>query len=379
MDAVGLLGRVLACFVLLTLALPARLRADDPALLIELPPGTLPLGVNPTGTIVVGNLRSGGAFYWMPTTGVISLGGDGAVESSPDGRTIVGHAFDARKIRQAGIWQPATEWRLLGAIAPNAAPCADLLSSSFGTSADGTVIVGVALNGCTIAHAFRWEESTGMVDLGSTVAGRSSRANGVSGNGKVVLGWQEHRTGPRQGARWVNGQQELFAGPDGFVGEAHGANSDGSIVVGQTCRFPTALDQSAWIWTARTGVQCMPMPGPRLMGAIGMMASTSEDGRVIGGAHGSGLESEAVLWIDGTPSYLKDYLKEHGVPAAFDEWNNTGFITHVSPDGRILVGYGAGPTDFQGYMVILPETLTHESRSFSGISEAAPEDLESQP
>ena len=83
--------------VLLVLALPAGLRADDQALLIELPPGALPLGVNATGTIVVGNFREGGGFYWMPTTGVISLGGDGAVESSRDGRTIVGNASDARR------------------------------------------------------------------------------------------------------------------------------------------------------------------------------------------------------------------------------------------------------------------------------------------
>jgi probable HAF family extracellular repeat protein len=342
--------------VLLMLAMPAGIRADDPTLLIELPVGTLPVGVNANGTLVVGGLRSGGGFYWMPTTGDVFIGGSDAVESSRDGRTIIGTAFDANKIRQAAIWQRAAEWRLLGSIAPNATPCDDLLSSSFGTSADGKVIVGLAWNGCNIARAFRWEESTGMIDLGSTVAGRSSRANGISGDGKVVVGWQEHSTGPRQGARWVDGRQELFAGPEGFVGEAHGANSDGSIVVGQTCRFTGSLDQSAWIWTARDGVQCAPVPRPRLGGAIGIMFSTSEDGRVIGGAHSFGLESEAVIWIDRSPSYLKDYLRAHGVPDAFERWINTGFITSVSPDGRILVGYGAGPRDFQGYMVILGST-----------------------
>ena len=243
---------------------------EDPTLLIELPPGALPLHVNANGTLVVGGFREGGGFYWMPTTGVISLGGDGAVESSRDGRTIVGNASDARRVRQAGIWQRAAEWKLLGSIAANAAPCDDLLSSTFGTSADGRVIVGLAWNGCNIARAFRWEEATGMVDLGSTVAGRSSRANGVSGDGKVVIGWQEHETGPRMGARWVDGRQEVFAGPDGFVGEAHGANSDASIVVGQTCRFTGTLDQSAWIWTAREGVQCV-LPRAEARGAIGIM------------------------------------------------------------------------------------------------------------
>ncbi len=52
-------------------------------------------------------------------------------------------------------------------IAPNAAPCDALLSSTYDISEDGKVIVGLAWNGCNFARAFRWEESTGMVDLGT--------------------------------------------------------------------------------------------------------------------------------------------------------------------------------------------------------------------
>ena len=257
----------LMVMLMLVLAFSPGTRAQDKALLLELPPGTLPYGVNASGSVVVGGLRTGGGFYWMPTTGVIYLGGNDAVESSRDGRTIVGSALDARKVKQAAIWQRAAEWRLLGSIAPNAAPCDDLLSSSYAMSADGKVIVGLAWNSCSIARAFRWEESTGMVDLGSTVAGRSSRANGVSGDGKVVVGWQEHSTGPRQGARWIDGKQELFAGPDGFVGEAQGANSDGvDHRRADAAGSRTFTDQSAWIWTARDGVQCAAVPRPRLSG-----------------------------------------------------------------------------------------------------------------
>jgi hypothetical protein len=87
---------------------------------------------------------------------------------------------------------------------------------------------------------------------------------------------------------------------------------------------------------------------------IGIAEATSEDGRVIGGGHSFGLESEAVIWIDRQPYYLKDYLRQHGVPDAFEGWFNTGFITDISRDGRVLVGYGAGPKDFTGYVVVLP-------------------------
>jgi probable HAF family extracellular repeat protein len=329
-------------------------RAEDATLFIPLPSGALAGGVSASGSIVGGSLRTGGAFYWMPTTGAIYIGGAGSASVSRDGRTIVGIENDARTLQQAAIWQRATEWRLLGSIAPNAAPCDNLLSSAIGTSTDGKVIVGLAWNGCSIARAFRWEESTGMVDLGSTVANRSSRADDVSGDGKVVVGFQELSTGFWQGARWVDGKQELFVGPSGFiVGQAFATNANGSIVVGQVCNPASEFDQSAWIWTARDGVQCLPPPRVRPGFFLGKATATSDDGRVVGGGQSFGLESEAVLWIDRSPIYLKDFLEQHGVPNAFEGWVNTGTVTGISADGRVVVGFGAGPRDFQGYVVIL--------------------------
>ena len=103
------------------------------------------------------------------------------------------------------------------------------------SSPDASVIVGLGWNGCSYAHGFRWQEATGMADLGTSVPDRSTRANAVSEEGRVIVGWQDAATGFRQGARWVDGRQELFTGPHGAVGEAHGTNADGSLVVGQMC------------------------------------------------------------------------------------------------------------------------------------------------
>jgi probable HAF family extracellular repeat protein len=329
--------------------------AADKAVLIELPDGVFPSGVSSDAT-VVGGFAAGGGFYWLPTTGLVFIGGRQALATSRDGDTIVGEALDAGGRQQAAIWLRGTEWRLLGSIVPNAQPCDALLSLAIDASADGKAVVGLAWDGCSIARAFRWEESTGMVNLGSTVAGRSSRADGISGDGKVVVGFQEHTTGFWQGARWVNGQQTLFTGPEGIVGQAFATNRDGSLAVGQVCRPGVSLDQSAWVWTERDGLQCLPVPRlrPAIEGSfIGRAQATSDDGRVIGGGHSFGLESEAILWLDKQPFYLKDYLRAHGVPNAFEGWVNTGTIEDISPDGRVLVGFGAGPRDFKGYIVIL--------------------------
>jgi probable HAF family extracellular repeat protein len=335
---------------LVVLATPGA--AQDEPLFIQLEREALAYDLGANGFTVIGSTFDGEAFYWMPSSGVVRLGGTQGIAVSRDGRTIVGDALDANGKENAAIWQGGTEWRLLGSFHPNALPCDHLLSGAYGASDDGRVIVGLGWDGCRFARAFRWEESTGMVDLGSTVEGRSSRANNVSGDGRVVIGWQEDPFGFRQAARWVDGRQEILSGPNGILGEARGINSDGSIIVGGNCQPATAM---AWIWRADDGVTCYPPPRPRTPGFQVLMMATSEDGRVVGGAHSFGLESESILWIDGEPNYLKDYLRENGIPDAFEGWVNTGFITAVSSDGRVLAGYGAGPRTFTGFVVILEE------------------------
>ncbi|HJS59301.1 MAG TPA: hypothetical protein VKA01_14460 [Vicinamibacteria bacterium] len=341
---------------LATLTASTATQAANAALLIELPDRVLPSGVSSDLT-VVGGLGEGGGFHWMPTSGVVFIGGRQALSTSRDGDTIVGEALDASRLQQAAIWQRGTEWRLLGSIVPNARPCDADLSVAIQVSGNGKVVVGLGWDTCSTARAFRWEESTGMVNLGSTVAGRGSRADAVSGDGTVVVGFQDLTSGFRQGARWVGGQQTLFTGPLGIVGQAFDTNGDGSLVVGQVCRPGDPLDQSGWVWTQRDGLQCLPVPRLRLLSRegdfLGRARATSDDGRVVGGAQAFGLESDAVLWLDRQPFYLKDYLREHGVPNAFEGWVNTGTITDISRDGRVLVGWGAGPRDFKGYVVIL--------------------------
>jgi uncharacterized membrane protein len=204
-----------------------------------------------------------------------------------------------------------------------------------------------------------------MVDLGSSVEGRPSRADAVSGDGRVVVGYQELSSSLRQGARWVDGRQELIAGPLGPVGIAAAANVDGSIVTGASCRLVVFEDQDAWVWTAAGGVECLPPPAPRDLGPgepkiSGRAAATSDDGRVIGGGQtvaGLTEDSEAIVWIDRQPVYLKDLLRANGVPDAFSTWLRTGEIRSVSPDGRVLVGWGAALGGFRGYMVILGSKL----------------------
>ena len=339
----------------------ARPAAKDAVFFMELPLETLPQDVGANVFSTVGTFYQGGALTWMPTSGSTDLGGRGAVAVSKDGRTIIGEALDARGFENAAIYEGNKRWRVLGSFTPGAQACDRLLSGAYGASDDGRVIVGLGWDGCRYAHAFRWEESTGMVDLGSTNA-RSSRANNVSGDGRVVVGFQESDVGIRQGARWVGGRQQLFRGPSGEVaGEAHAANRDGSIIVGHICDYAETdrnIVSTAWKWTEPGGIKCLPMRRRSDMPNqpyIAMALATSDDGRVLGGSMSFGLDAESVIWIDDDGQYLEDYLQANGHPDAFRGWVNTGFITGVSPDGRTLVGYGAGLRGFTGFVVVLPE------------------------
>ena len=338
-------------------------RAQDGIFFMTLPVNTIPTDVGANAFAVVGGFDRGGGLTWMPTSGATRIGGSQANAVSLDGKTVLGRAFDSNQKENAAIWQGGRDWRLLGSIRPGAEPCDLLLSGTFGASDDGKVVVGLAWDSCRIARAFRWEESTGMIDLGTTTANHT-RANEVSGDGRVVVGWQESDVGYRQGAKWIDRQQTIIRNAAGrVVGEAHAANVDGSIIVGRHCDpfnpNPTQADtQAAWKWTAQAGVRCYPVTRPPTMPNRPydtVMNDTSNDGRVIGGAYSFGLDSESLVWIDDEVFFLQDYLRANGVPDAFRGWINSGFVTGVSPDGRTLVGYGAARTGFQGFLVILPE------------------------
>jgi probable HAF family extracellular repeat protein len=228
----------------------------------------------------------------------------------------------------------------------------------YGANADATVLVGLAWDTCRVARAFRWEEKTGVVNLGS-LGGESTRANAISADGQVIVGWEQHETGFRQAAKWVNGAEQLIKGADGrMIGEAHGVNGDGSLILGAVCDpFDTSGTPAGWTWTSVRGVQCLPVERPRWVLPRPyqvVVQKTSDDGRVMGGTYSFGLDAESLIWLDGQVHFLRDYLQDSGVDA-FRGWVNTGFVTGITPDGRTIVGYGAGPNTFQGYLVVLPD------------------------
>lgn len=334
--------------------------------------GLAPSSVGLNGFIVAGDFTEGGAFTWMPSSGVTLVGG-GSGYISRDGKALVGSLLDSNRIEQAARWEGGRSWRALGPLVPNAVPCNQSASFALATSGDGRVVVGAGwygtdpANPCDLFSAFRWEESTGYV-LMPSASGDYTRAHAVSADGRVVVGIDAALTGLWRGVKWVDGRQEFIRGPIGEVVSAWAVNRDGTLIAGSGCTVDLPNQPpTAWSWTAAGGVRCHTAEPPiwvrwvRGFSYNTYIYAASDDGRVMGGNIQFDLaagDEESVIWFDGEPVYLRDYLRSHGYPDAFEDDFNTGRITGISPDGRTIVGHNGGPfgaINRYGFIVVLPE------------------------
>ncbi len=310
-----------------------------------------PDGCTPDGDTVVGTSTSTGqAFLWTASGGVELIGGLEGSGITDDGQTVVG-TIDDGGLQTAARWNRVDGWTSLGLV-PGGASCDAFLSSAWGVDGDGSAIVGLGwVPGCR-AHAIAWEESTGWVDLGSTVADRSSRANNVSADGTVIVGWQDASDGFRQGAIWVDGVQTLLVDASSIpVGEAQAATPDGSVVVGGS-----TATSDAYRWIGGSAVESIG----GLAGFNWRSSATdvSDDGSVIVGWSGFGGDRAAFIWIEGAGlQRLDDYLAAEGITGA-EGWT-LATATGVSADGRVIVGWGFDPSfAIRGFRVDLDAVVS---------------------
>ena len=106
------------------------------------------------------------------------------------------------------------------------------MTSAWGVSADGSVIVGLAWVNPKGAEGFRYDVNSGTVTLGS-LKGKGSRASVISGDGNVIAGWDSvEGSGPWYGAIWWQGLQRLM-NPFAQIGQVEGMNDSGSVIVGR--------------------------------------------------------------------------------------------------------------------------------------------------
>lgn len=314
----------------------------------------LSTSISNSGIVVGDNTASGEYFMWTASGGQTSIGGQiagngvgGQATISHDGLVVAGTVLNSSTgFHEMGRYDPTSGvWTNLGGI--GAVSDAET-SSGWGISGDGLSIVGLGWVTPGSAHAVQWRSSTGMVDMGSTSVGRSSRANNTNFDGSVVVGWQDNDNG-RQGAVWVNGAQELINDNNGFAAsEALSVSNDGTWVSGiqfggffapsELWRYNSATDTYEGLGNLTDG------------GAAGTTAGNAMNGDgtlIAGGTWGFGpaFFGTAIIWEEGFGvQRFSAYLDARGI--GYEPGYSFAFVTDMSTDGTWFTGWGF-TADFQ--------------------------------
>lgn len=358
-------------------AVASALLAAPPQLTI-LPAGSQAYRVSDDGSVVVG-LAGASAFRWTAEGGYQLAPGISSntplVTVSGDGQVLVSDAPNAQNKMNAAIWQGGSTWNLLPTT--GFASCDAFLLNSYDANTDGSVIVGLAwVAGCQ-AHAFRWDATNGTVDLGTIVAGRSSRANSVNGDGTIIVGWQDTLNGQRRGARWINGVESYmpsYVAPTGtsyVVGEALGVSPDGQHIVGYNVFGAPA--GPAWHFDDTTDTVYALQNLAQFGSQDALAGGVSADGSIIVGTTGGiPIGRKALIWVNnGAPQDLKTYIESKGGTIA--PYTSLGTAMDISADGRTIVGWGAGAGNPSGaWIVHFPADCPAD---LSGDGTVGPEDL----
>lgn len=312
--------------------------------------------------VVVG-YGAGGTPYWVWTAvdgltsigGISPGGGVGGEGSISDDGTILSFTANnpASGFAEMSLYEinSATTTHLGGI----GAACSTEVSSAWGLSGDGKHTVGLGWLTCSPAHATQWSDGVGTFDLGSTVPGRSSRANAVDFDGDVVVGWQDSSTGFRQGAIWVDGVQSILKlGMTATVlGEASDVSSDGVWVTGNGV---SGNGFQAWRWSEATGgINIGPAP---TAGWRGSSVATNADGsRVLlfyRPFPGPATFGQGFIWTpeDGMVN-LNTWLTNKGVviPAGVV----LALPLDISADGNTFVGVARNASSTFAFAVLLDE------------------------
>ena len=340
-----------------------------------------PLGVRDTyvtsmsadGTVLVGVYGSdaGPAWRWTSGTGVVEIGSiSHTVTVSGDGRTIVGTAKAADGLGYAAIWQSGQQWRTLPP-PENWTSQDSSVTVGYGVSRDGSVITGLAHLRPTRVEGFRYHADTGTVALG-TLTGGYSRASAISGDGRVIAGWDDLKgrgtgRGAWFGTVWWEGLQRLLH-PYNSIGQVEALNDVGSILVGRghPLKFSHAYRLTSWdnqvedLGAIKRGAG--DGPGNLPEGAtdpedLSVALAVSDDGDVVVGTSGRQPPQDAFIWTPETKILkLSDYLRSKGV-TGFQNWILIT-ATGLSSNGKIIAGTGINNNvlggRIEGYAVRVP-------------------------
>ncbi len=232
--------------------------------------------------------------------------------------TIAGQVFS---ILQSSSASPGGKWQDLGTL-----PGMQWFNVN-GISLDGMTVVGDAIgsgDGYQF-HAFRWDQTYGMVDLGLLPGGIYSSANAVSADGSVVVGGATASDSTTRAFKWTQGGGMVDIGllPGWTDAEALAVSADGAVIVGAA--LDGAANTRAFRWTQSGGLIDLGVP-PGYSAAAAL--AVSADGAIVSGlAPDNGGYVHAIQWSQSSS------IADLGIVA-----DTSTTFNSMSADGTTVVG-----------------------------------------
>ncbi|MEO1718344.1 MAG: GC-type dockerin domain-anchored protein [Planctomycetota bacterium] len=326
--------------------------------------GTVPRAISADGSVVVGDVDTGGfgigleGFRWTRDTGIVGIGdlpggpdftrafgvsGDGSVIAgtgrgllpglemtrwvgggpptplgflpgggqtgalaiSNDGLVLVGEAVNPDGRPEAVFWTELGGFVRLGDFPGPVGDPNGFVSQALAVNRDGSVIVGRGRSERDF-EAFRWTAATGLQDLGLMPDGNLTvRANAVTPDGSVVVGYANVAGGGRQAFRWTSADGLVSLGDLGdpansVFSEAFDVTADASMIVGHGS--PDSGPNTGFVWTQADGMRSIASFLSNEFGidvtgwTFDVVFAVSDDGTVLTGA-GANPNGEAVGWV----------------------------------------------------------------------------------
>lgn len=248
-----------------------------------------------------------------------------ALRLSTNGTVVVGYAGLAGTdyAFHRTLTDPATGAGAYTLIEPTA-PANSALAN--GVSGDGAVVVGRETAGSSATTAWRWSQAEGKQPLGSLAGWTQSFAVCANMDGSVIAGNVSTGSGQR-GFRWVNGTLQQINPVAGFNAVAVTAvSSDGSLLTGYF-QASTLIDRFRWCqWTSGGGAELLPYADGD---NYAIANSANADGSAVVGVGG-------VWGVQGGPIFWSKATGTERLPMNAG-WS-IGQAHAVSGDGLIVVG-----------------------------------------
>lgn len=304
--------------------------------------GNYNVGAVSDNGVVSMHTSAGGIYKWNAAGGLVQIGSisngypaAGRTIVSNDGSKISSSVTNsATGFNEISTYDVATStWVNRGGLVPTGWDGS--VSSTWGMSPSGNTIVGLGFLTAANAHAVKWDEVNGMVDLGSIVAGRSSRANAINAAGTVIVGWQDEPTGTRSGAKWQDGVESFITDNNGnHVGEAGGISADGNTIIG-------AANPNPYVWNAASGLTYITHPNASASFKGGATGISADGTKVIGYYRAFGappMSGEGFIWTSAAGRVnLNTYAVSLGIAT---NGITMGLPLAISQDGKKIAGSG---------------------------------------